>query len=700
MFNFKSLKTKLVTLIGLAIFLSFAATIAIVTTQTNTFAKKQSYLNAEYMAKEYGYSIVNEIDVAMDTARTLSDTLEGMKISNTLDRNTVNTLLKHVLEENPFFLGVWTCWESNAFDGKDKIYSNTAAHDETGRFIPYWSRSNDKLILDPLIDYDIEGAGDYYLLAKKSKEEIILDPFSYEIDGKNVLLTSLVVPIIDNGNFLGAVGVDISLDTFQQIISEITPYETGYASLISNNGTYVGHRSNESIGKDIGATEELIKIKESIKKGESYKTNTVSNIINEKVYEYYTPIYIGETTTPWSFSISIPIKKILEEPNSIRNSTILIGFISLVFILFMIFLIAKGIIKPINKTTEMLKDIAEGEGDLTRRLEVYTSDEIGELATFFNLFVDKIQKLIVDVKENVSHLQDSSSNIALTMEQANQGIEEISIGISSVSNSSENNASIVEETTASIQELSNNSALISNESNEMLSNSNSALISANEGAVNIKEIVDANNSVKEATDEVFDSIQKLKDSSDKVSGIVSIITNISDQTNLLALNAAIEAARAGESGKGFAVVADEVRKLAEESKEAALNITSLINEMEMRADKANTAIIQGQKTVEVSYEKSIIISSHFNNIVDGVKQINKKIHTISTSTNQQLQSTEEITKAMDEVSSGAQENAGSVQQINAVIEEQASSFEEIGASIEELNNMAQELKNQTDKFKV
>ncbi len=693
MFKFRNLKTKLIFMIGVAVFISFVTTIAFVTIKSNKIAKKMSFEETEQIAKNYGNYVKAEIEIAMDASRTLAQTFEGLKNAENVDRETLNSILKNILEENQNFIAVWTCWEPNSLDGKDLEFVNAVGHDETGRFIPYWSRDNGNITVVPLVDYDV-------LIPQNIHEEIIFDPYYYPVGGKEILITSLFVPILEDGKFLGVVGIDISLETLQKNIKTIKPFETGYAALIANNGTYVAHKDDDHLGKDIGTTNERIEAKKSIKEGKAYDTIIKSNSTNEEVYRYFTPVNIGETKTPWSFAVSIPMDKVLEDANEIRNFSLILGLISIIIVLIVIYFIANSIVRPIQRTTDMLKDIAQGEGDLTKRIEVYTDDEIGELSKYFNLFIEKIQNLVERVKDNADTLSESSNQISLGMEQANQGIEEIASGISNVSHSSQNNASVVEEATASIEELSSSTEIVSKESEYAFKSSQFILEAATLGGKNILEVVETNNKVKKSTNEVYDVIKDLKNTSDKIGEIVSIITKISEQTNLLALNAAIEAARAGEHGKGFAVVAEEVRKLAEESKESASAISSLIYEIQNKSNSANQAITEGQDLVEMSVEKSNHTSEQFKSILESIKEMNEKIEMISHSSIQQAQIAEEMAKAMDEISSSTQENASSTQQMNGVIEEQVSSFEEIGSSMEALSSMAMKLKNQTDQFKV
>ncbi|WZL74058.1 methyl-accepting chemotaxis protein [Clostridiaceae bacterium 35-E11] len=697
MFKFKKLRNKLFVFIGLAVFVSFSASISISTMKSTNMAKKAAHDQAEEMAYHYGSYLCAEIEVAMDAARTLAHTIEGMKKAERVDRAAINAILRNVLEQNPSFLGVGTFWEPNALDGKDMEFVNAEGSDETGRFLSYWLRDENQMMLENITDVE---AKEWYLVPKANKIETILDPYKSELNGKEILMTSLVVPILDDKEFAGMVLIDVSLDTLTELVCDIKPFETGYAALIANNGTYVGHRDREAVGTDMGNTEEMIAMKKAIKEGRVYETHLKSNLFNTGAYRMIVPVNIGKTTTPWALSISVPMAKILEQANEIRNFSVVIGIISLAMICFVLIGITNGITKPINNTILMLKDIAEGQGDLTKRLNVHTNDEIEELANWFNVFIEKIQDLVGKVKKNAYTLSEASHQIAMVMEESNKGIEDIARSVNDVSDTFQNNASVVQETTASIEELASSTEVISGEAEKVAEGSKRILDATNRGGENIKEVVAVIHKVQMATDDVYKTIKELKDSSDQIGEIVSLITGISEQTNLLALNAAIESARAGEHGKGFAVVAEEVRKLAEESKESATKINALIHEIQSKSENADHAIKEGQQFVHISVEKADDTHRQFENILGAIEQITQKIDMMSNSSRQQSAISSDMTKAMDEISNKTQDSAGEVQQINAVIEEQVSAFEEITASIDELDHMAKILKENTEKFKV
>lgn len=700
MLQFKSLRTKFVVIIGLFIFITSAISMSFTASNNNTLIKEKSFEEAKVTATYYSLSLSSELNNSMGIARTLTNTIEALYKEGDINRERMNTILKDILGKNDKLLAIWSCWEPNALDGKDIEYINKMGHDETGRFVPYWSRSNGKITVTSLVDYEVQGSGDYYLLSKTTQKETITNPYLYPVGDKEMLITSLVVPIMNEGKFLGAVGIDVSLESLQKEVANIKVYDTGYGTLIANNGTYVAHKNSDHLGEDIGDTKERMEAKEAIKQGKFHETRLVSNATGEEVYRAFVPINIGKATTPWSFALSIPVNRMIEESNRVRNYSFMIGLFSMILIQFIIFFMSGKIVKPLKDTTAMLKDISQGDGDLTKRLSVYSKDEVGELAEYFNLFVDKIQELVAQVKENANVLATSSSSIAISINQANQGIEDMAKEIVGISDGSQNNASIVEETTASIEEMASSSEIISQKTNETFQSSKHVLNTVQVGAENIKEVVRANHSVKVASSQVFEAITGLKASSDEIGEIVSIITNIAEQTNLLALNAAIEAARAGEHGKGFAVVAEEVRKLAEESKASAAQISLVIGEIQTKAAHANESIEEGQKIVRISAEKSNKIDEQFKDIVEAIKQINRKVERISHSSEQQAQVAEEMANAMDEISVSTQDAASAVQQINSVMEEQTNSFEAVSASVEELKNITHALKYKTDLFKV
>lgn len=387
-----------------------------------------------------------------------------------------------------------------------------------------------------------------------------------------------------------------------------------------------------------------------------------------------------------------------ENANVIKVVLFTTLLIILVVVLFSIY-VSKVITKPINLTNQMLKDIAEGEGDLTKKLDIYTKEELGTLASWFNLFINKIREIVGTVQNNAETLAASSEELAAATEHANESIDNIAKEIMMITDGLQNNASIIEEATASIEEMTSGAMIVSQEAEEASVNSKNALVSAEDGVKKIKEMVKSMETVKQSSAGIYGRMVELKESSGKISAIAGLITEISEQTNLLAFNAAIEAARAGESGKGFSVVAGEVKKLAEESRNSADEIVQLIRAIEEKIEITYTSMKTEQELVTGSVMKAEETDMEFKSILKLIDETNDKIQNISSAAKQQSLVAKEMAKAMDEISNSTQQSASSSLQISSNIEEQVSTFEEIGASVEELSNIAQGLKEQTNRFK-
>ncbi len=317
---------------------------------------------------------------------------------------------------------------------------------------------------------------------------------------------------------------------------------------------------------------------------------------------------------------------------------------SLVLALVLGLLLAQGIIRPVQKTVALLKDVAEGEGDLTKRLDVASHDEIGELAQYFNLFCDKLEAIIAEVLASAEQFTEGARVVSEASQSLASGAQEQSASVEQVSASMQELTRVVEQVKAAAEEANG----LAGEAAQL----------AGDGGQAVTKSIEA--------------MQLIRTSSQQIAEIIQVISEIASQTNLLALNAAIEAARAGEHGMGFAVVADEVRKLAERSNQAAGEITKLIRESTVR--------------VEEGAELSEQTGQAFQKIVEGIQTTAGKIAEIASSTVQQAGTAEEVSKA--------------IQNISQVVEQAAAGSEELASSSEELGAQSTALRDLVGRFKV
>ncbi len=447
MFKKLNLKTKMLLSICSVTFFAFAVTIAFVAVKASNMAKTEAIDKAEQIAYRYSGVVKAELEVAMDAARTTAQLFEGIKKSVAApERRNLNGMLKQLLDRNPDFIGVWTCWEPNALDGKDMEFAGKEGHDSTGRFIPYWNRGAGKTVVEPLVDYDQPGAGDYYLLSKRTGKEAILDPYSYSIGGKEMLITSLVAPIKHNGTVVGVAGIDIALTAFEELVSGIKPFETGNAALIANNGTYVVHPDTERAGKDIGKSKVWANAKTAAKAGKFFSANDYSVKLETNVERVLVPIIIGLSETPWSFLVNIPMDKVMKGARSIMYATILIGTISLFVLMAVVFLIAKNIADPMTRIVGGLKDgaeqvasaseqissssesLAEGSSEQAASIEE-TSSSLEEMSSMTKQNAENAQQadsLMKEANQIVGKANDSMIGLTTSMEEISKASDETS----------------------------------------------------------------------------------------------------------------------------------------------------------------------------------------------------------------------------------------------------------------------------------
>ncbi len=330
------------------------------------------------------------------------------------------------------------------------------------------------------------------------------------------------------------------------------------------------------------------------------------------------------------------------------------------------------IVRPINKTVSMMKDIAEGDGDLTQRLEDNGKDELDELASWLNRFLNDLQKMIKDFKSHAMTLASASTELSQTAEETGSNMQ---LQLRETS-----------EVSVSIAQLSSTVQSVSLSANNTASSANSALEGVQHGTTVIGDSVSSMNSLSNEVEQAVDVIAELQAHVVNIGGVLDVIKGIAEQTNLLALNAAIEAARAGEQGRGFAVVADEVRTLASRTQESTEEINNMIEVLQKGTEHAVKVMNISQETAKKGVVQSSEASKIFNEISAQVTEINGMMMEVASATEQQSVTAEQINK--------------SVQAINDGVNHTANSSEESVKASSELANIANQLQEQIERFKV
>jgi methyl-accepting chemotaxis protein len=386
-------------------------------------------------------------------------------------------------------------------------------------------------------------------------------------------------------------------------------------------------------------------------------------------------------------------------------STTLIGLVALIAVcgvmtLILSMVIIRAVVIPVKKVTEKLKEISQSNGDLTKRLEYKSKDEVGELSSSFDLFIDKLHGIIKDVAHSAEVISSSSEELRIATKTTAESLDNISSTIEEIASSASDSSAMTEETSAHTTETVRMAEATLAATKSTASNSKKAKESAEKGAVKINEIVSSIKDIADSSQEVSYMINELDSSSKKIGDIIQIISGISAQTNLLALNAAIEAARAGEAGRGFNVVADEIRKLADESNSAAKQISDLIKENQLKSESAVTSVSLVENKVSIGVNKASEVGQIIQSIMENIKNISNQIEEIDKATENHAYGANQIEKAISSIAASSSEIASGTENIGSSVEEQIGTMNEIEKTTESLSEMAKKLNDITSGFKV
>jgi methyl-accepting chemotaxis protein len=355
---------------------------------------------------------------------------------------------------------------------------------------------------------------------------------------------------------------------------------------------------------------------------------------------------------------------------TVLTISIIVGLAALIIPFGLGFYIKSLIVAPIKKTVEAIEEVARG--DLTKRIEVTSTDEIGDMARHFNGFVEKLHEAITHVAESSDAVSSAARTLDSATEQMAAGVEEAAIQVNSVATASE-------EMSKTSSEIAQNCVLAARSSDE-------ATRSGNTGEAVTRQTMSIMGRISDRVKDSAEVIKSLGARSDQIGQIVGLINDVADQTNLLALNAAIEAARAGEHGRGFAVVADEVRKLAERTAVATKEINSTIRAMQTETKKAVSSMEEGVNEVGIGTAEAAKSGEALQEILDQINKVTSEINQIAVASEQETATTNGI--------------ASSIQQISQVMHETARTIQENATSSSQLAELANGLQVLVKQFRL
>jgi methyl-accepting chemotaxis protein len=582
------------------------------------------------------------IDAQNEKLLNLIDTMATyQEIAGFGNREESIDFLNETLQNNQEVLGTYFIYEPNA-DDQDEEYTNqlSKAHTSNGRFAPYWSRSDEEIVLSP-----VTGMADsnFYQQPKRTGETVITEPFIYQ----GVMMTSFVTPIEIEDQFSGIAGVDYSLTDFQTLLKNLAPFETARFYLFSKNNKVIATSDEEDL-----LTRNLSELDEYKSEFAPLLEETETKVVNSNESETIlasAPIETGG----WKVIMTVQRKEILSAVNRATTKLIFLGIAAVVILSGLLYWLIRRSLLPLNDLQDRVEKIASQGGDLTQRLKVESEDEVGKLAQSFNKLLSTLQTMVTEIYSETEEIASASQQLSASSEEGN---------------------AVVETTAGNIEDMSAGIEEISASSQEVTSFSEHSNKVAQEGRERIEEAMEQFKTIESVVETSTNNMKQLNQIVEEVEGINKLITEIAEQTNLLALNASIEAARAGEDGHGFAVVAEEIKELAEETGEATDNIDSLIKEIHQKSEKtletienSNQEVAVGNKLITEAEKSFVEIKENIEETADQIQQTSASAEELAANSDEINTATEEVREVVEEVTKASTDLADNAQKLQEMV---------------------------------
>jgi methyl-accepting chemotaxis protein len=531
------------------------------------------------------------------------------------------------------------------------------------------------------------------------------------------------------------VGCILNISATQTTVSELikTHEEISSMSIYADDGTVVASLVPDRVGKHLKDVDTIYGDKaeeanEAVRVGKPFNASSYSNVLKSNVEIILKTIKMGDANATWAVMVATSEDYILREVNAMIRFAIIVAAIAIVLAVLIVYFVLDRTTKPIVTVADTLKDISEGEGDLTRSIAVSSKDEIGDLALYFNKTIEKIKNLVLVIKKEAGSLQGIANTLASNMTETAAAINQITANIQSIKGRVINQSASVTETNATMEQVINNinklNGNVENQSRnvsqassaieEMVANISSVTNTLVNNAANVNTLKEASEVGKTGLQEVASDIQEIARESEGLLEINSVMENIASQTNLLSMNAAIEAAHAGEAGKGFAVVADEIRKLAESSSEQSKTIGTVLKKIAESIKKITVstdnvlkrfeAIDSGVRTVADQEEN---IRNAMEEQGEGSRQVLQGVSSLNELTQQVKNGSEEMLEGSKEVMKESQKLERVTQEITGGMNEMSSGAEQINLAVNQVNEISgknregiETLMREVSRFKV
>jgi methyl-accepting chemotaxis protein len=548
-------------------------------------------------------------------------------------------------------------------NGADSLKRSVGLPAYTGNFqLSYFGGQDGVMFSVPAgnrpADYDPRARG-WFKAATGAGQTVVTEPYIAASSGK--LVITVATPVQHQNQFIGVAGADIDLSSVSAIINSLNFGGHGHAFIVSADGKILIHPDSKLILKSLseaypdGAPQVSPGMKEVTVNG---KTQFIS----------FTQVK-GVPSANWYVALVLEQDTAFAMLSEFRTSAIIAMAIAVVIIISLLGMLIRMLMQPLHVMGRAMHDIAEGEGDLTKRLTIHGNDEFGALGQSFNRFVERIHGSIREVSSATGQVNEVALRVVAASNSSMFNSDQQASRTNSV-------AAAINQLGAAAQEIAQNAALASQHSSDARS-------LAEDGQQVVDKTISAMHQLSAKISDSCGNIETLNSNTVNIGQILEVITSISQQTNLLALNAAIEAARAGEAGRGFAVVADEVRNLAHRTQDSAQQVQKMIEELQVGAREAVNTMTESQRESESSVGIANQAGERLLSVTQRIGEIDGMNQSVATATEEQTAVVESINVDISEINTLNQEGVENLQatlRACSDLEQQASRLKQLVGS--------------------